>query len=149
MLGGMSSEARDEAKVGAEEGATDGVAAAGPSEDSGNGLGAASWPLAPMLAWLNLVQEFGTTALGSVGQVTQLTQAQWEALRGGMSLMSQLPLGALQESDRELKRLRDAVRAAQLQMEIFDQQLAALDQLLRPLHDWANAWRGLIEPGQD
>jgi hypothetical protein len=102
-------------------------------------------PLSPMLAWLTTMQELGTVALGSTEAIQQLSQSQWTMLREGMALMSKLPLSALDESDRELRRLREAVRAVQFQMEVFDQQLEALDQMLHPLHDWADAWRGLIE----
>jgi len=66
-------------------------------------------------------------------------------MRQGLDLMSDLPLTALERSGRELARLRAAVAAVQGQMDLFDEQLAAMEQVVRPLHEWADAWRTLAE----
>jgi hypothetical protein len=115
-------------------------------EESGKGDRPSWSPLGPLTAWLGLVQQFGTASLGSVEEVTRLSQAQWDMMRDGMALMSRLPMDALEESSRELARLRTAVHAVQAQMAVFDEQLGALEQMLSPLHQWADAWRGLVQP---
>jgi len=57
-----------------------------------------------------------------------------------MAMMAKLPLTNLEQSARELARLREAVGVMQLQLDGFDQQLAALEAVVQPLRDWARAW---------
>jgi hypothetical protein len=101
-------------------------------------------PTAPLLAWLSAVQEISGAALGQVDDLTRLSQAQWRVVRDAMALMGDLPLSAVEDGMRDLARLREALRAVQLQMALVDDQLEALSQVLAPVHEWSRAWRGLV-----
>lgn len=100
-------------------------------------------PTQPLFAWLTAVQELSSAALSSVEQVGQLTQTQWELLRKGMALMFELPMSAVEDGTRELIRLREALRAVQLQMALVESQLNSLEELLHPVKEWSRAWRDL------
>jgi hypothetical protein len=99
----------------------------------------------PLFAWLAAVQGLSEAALASfsaapVLQASQLGQAQWQAMLEAMAMMAKLPLTNLDQSARELARLREAVGVMQLQLDGFDQQLAALEAVVAPLREWAEAW---------
>jgi len=99
----------------------------------------------PLLGWFAAVQGLSEAALASftaapVLQASQLGQAQWQAMLDAMAMMAKLPLTNLEQSARELARLREAVGVMQLQLDGFDQQLAALEAVVQPLRDWARAW---------
>jgi hypothetical protein len=107
-------------------------------------------PTNPMLAMLSAMQSMSEAALASLtpggfpaglGPVGEIGQAQWQSMLEAMSTMSQLPLANLDQAVREVARLREAISVMQLQLEGFDHQLAALEAVIRPLHQWARAWR--------
>ena len=82
----------------------------------------------------------GTLPAG-VGHVGQIGQAQWQAMVEAMSIMSEVPMSNLDHAVREVARLREAISVMELQLEAFDQQLAAMEAVIRPLQQWAQAWR--------
>jgi hypothetical protein len=124
------------------------AAAGGAAAGSKAGRATLYDPTGPMLAWLTAVQEFGGAALGQVDDLARLSQTQATAVRQGMALMADLPLSAVEDGMRDLARLREALRAVQLQMALVDDQLEALTQVLAPVQEWSRAWRGLVgEPG--
>jgi hypothetical protein len=101
-------------------------------------------PTAPLTAWLSAVQQMSAAALGSVDVLGQLGQAQWRMVRDGMALMSELPLTAVEEGTRGLAQLRQALHAVQTQMAVVDEQLATIEQVLKPVQEWSTSWRALM-----
>lgn len=99
----------------------------------------------PLLGVLAAVQGLSEAAMASfsaapVLQASQIGRAQWQAMLEAMTMMAKLPLTNLEQSARELARLREAVGVMQLQLDGFDQQLAALEAVVQPLREWARAW---------
>jgi hypothetical protein len=78
---------------------------------------------------------------GPMSPIGQIGQAQWKAMLEAVSLISELPLANLDQSLREVTRLREAISVMRLQLDGFDKQLAALEAVIRPLQQWAQAWR--------
>jgi hypothetical protein len=114
------------------------------SESAADGRREGFDPVAPMLAWLGAVQEMSTAALASVDVLGGLGQAQWRLVRDGMALMSELPLTALDEGTRGLTQLREALHVVQAQMAMVDEQLATVEQVLKPVQAWSKAWTDLM-----
>ena len=94
----------------------------------------------PFLDMMSAFHGLGEAGMASIGAATSVGQAQWQAMNDAAAAMAQLPLATLEESTRELARLRDAVHVMQGQLALFDEQLGALDAMLQPLRRWAELW---------
>jgi septal ring factor EnvC (AmiA/AmiB activator) len=103
-----------------------------------------------MLAMLSAMHSMSEAALAplmasafpaGVTQLGQASQAQWQATIEAMTAMSQLPRASLDQAVREVARLREAISVMQLQLTAFDQQLATVEAVIRPLQQWSHAWR--------
>lgn len=114
------------------------------TETGGTDRSARFDPTQPMLAWLTALQEISSAAFGQVDDLAKLSQQQWGVVRDGMALMAQLPLSAVEQGTAELARLREALRAVQLQMALVEEQLHSLEQVLHPVQEWSKAWRDLL-----
>lgn len=53
------------------------------------------------------------------------------------------PTAQLDRMMRELRAKRALIGALALQLDAFDQQLAALEDSMRPLHEWSQQWTGV------
>jgi hypothetical protein len=71
--------------------------------------------------------------------------SQWmSVLEAGASLTT-LPLRQMKALVGTIRAQRDQVRALQAQLEVFEQQLTALEKSFQPLVEWAEQWTRVQE----
>jgi hypothetical protein len=97
-------------------------------------------PANPFLEMMSAFRGLSEAGMTSLGMATSVGQAQLEAANAAAAAMAQLPLATLEQSSRELARVREAVHLTQAQLAVFDEQLAALEAMLEPLRRWAELW---------
>jgi hypothetical protein len=102
-----------------------------------------SEPADPASATRDLTERFQEliermNTMGQVG-VPNLLSGWMSLLEAGVSLTS-FPMRHMQALIGTIRTQRDQVRALQAQLEVFEQQLTALEKSLKPLVDWAEQW---------